>query len=360
MVYGGTNFSSSVLDELADVQAGSIDMDCNVMEMADILNESMERTYNDLFKSVALDELAAFSESGQIVIYEEGTLESFKNKIIDWFKKVWANIKKAYDTFLDKMDKMAKEFKKKMLEIAGGKDNAKEALEKFEDGKIYYKNYDFGKPDDDVDFSSAFSNLNLVKAAEELSKVRKTYEDALKGNDLNSKVDAEKNSKTAMKAYAYFGMDDPATSDVRKKVFNHMIKGSSNGKNHGYSGGWIKQNYKGIVSYVTEFGVVKRQIKRAYAEDKNTINKMIAEVKKSNKEEPTKLFVTYAKKLISINNGVKSANLQYITMKYNCYRAIVMRVISARVLKPKPTKESATVGSCTSQVDMVSELFKRW
>lgn len=357
-VYGSTSVENNLAGILSECVIPS---DAHESQFDHYVMEAVEREYNDLFKSVALAELAAFEESGVVVVYEEASLASLKDRVVKWFKDTWAKIRGAYDKFLEKMDAAAKKFKTSVYNKIGGADKVKEALEKFEDKKVYYKNYNYGKPGEEVKLLTAKAKM-ISDAYMALETPKSKMETDKKAEDAVMET-IKKECKASMDKviedlHSSLGVaKDASANDIKNSILK-QLRGEG-GSEFGYNGAFIKENYQDMLKFVCDISQLKKDVKEPYNKTKNDINKAIAAVKKSKKEDSVQLYTAYAKKVIAINNAVMSANMNYLGNKFAVYRTLVIKVISARVAKnPKVAKEAAEIQSTSSQTELVESLFK--
>ena len=93
MVYGSVYGSYIHENALADVEPFEFDESMSFMEMgAQTIEESTE-DWNNMMKAIALTELSYVAETGQELIYEAVDFGAIKDKVVGWFKKLWAKIK---------------------------------------------------------------------------------------------------------------------------------------------------------------------------------------------------------------------------------------------------------------------------
>lgn len=121
MVYGSVYANGRSL--LEDVEPVLYDEELSFMEMGALALEEATNDWNQFMRAVALTELSYVIESGgQEMIYEAVDIKAMADKVIAWFKKLWAKIKGIAETALAKF-------------MTWGKDDQK-FIDKFGD-KIY-------------------------------------------------------------------------------------------------------------------------------------------------------------------------------------------------------------------------------
>lgn len=360
MVYGST-LAETVLE---NVPASNIfPMEASVSEMSDMFALSLEESYNDLFQGVALEELGAFAESGQIVVCEGGKLEDLKTKAEKLFKDAWAKIKELYEKFLDKMDAISKKFKDQIKKYLSG-DKMKEALDKFENNTTYYKGFEFAGSEGNVADPKATTYYEQKKVGAAVASAKSALDKASNEYAANDNagdqavVDQmkEKCDNAFKKFLSDLGFSSTdAAADQKKKVMDFLTNGGK--KDHEYKGSFIKQNFNDMMEYCCEFGKAKRAVKKAYAEDKKTINDAIKDMKKKNSDKAIHVYTANAKKVIQVLMTVRAQDLACMAQRHSAYRAMVLKAAAARTgFKPKGIKESGLY-STSSQADTVKSLF---
>ena len=362
MVYGSTLESASFVD---DVQSSRIYPEtASVSEMSDMFALSLEESYNDLFQGVALEELGAYMESGQVVVCEGFDLDKLKDKAEKLFKDAWAKIKELYEKFLDKMDAISKKFKDQIKKYLSGS-KMTEALEKFENNTTYYKGYSFKGAENKVADPKAttyYEQKNVGKAVEKaIQNFNKGLSDYKADDNAGDQDVVDKMKSFCDVSYNVFVKSlgftktDSAT-DMKRKVLEFITNGGK--KNYEYKGSFIRENFKDMLDYCCEFSKGKRAVKKCYAEDKKAINDAIKEMKKGNSDKAIHVFTGNAKKVIQVLMTVRAQDLACMAQRHAVYRAMVLKAAFARTGgKPKEVKESFAYQSGSVQSESVASLF---
>lgn len=93
----------------------------NIEECSLICIQRSEENFNEMMQSIGIDEINAYAESGQYVVYESFDIKQIKDKVIDWFKKILEDIKAAVDkalkTIKEKIDDFTTKVDKKVGDI---------------------------------------------------------------------------------------------------------------------------------------------------------------------------------------------------------------------------------------------------
>lgn len=332
------NFEDSGLDMIAAIP--TVPDYVSMYEWADYMNEATEVDFNQMYQNIGLQELGAFMESeGQEVVYEAVDFKKLKETIVDFFKKQWGRIQDLYKKFLDKMDENSKKFKEAILKTKGGKDGILKGAAKFEDGKTYYKGYDYTNVGLDMyeTANKVFdTNYILTKIAQAAVPLQNMAKDA----DVVAEVDA---AKKRIDNAMTLGTTKLTPEAVKDKV-KEAIRGKSEAVE--YKGSWVKKNAAEIYNYVVESSIIKKKTKKLLDADKKLIDTCIKEVKKS-KDSEHYLRVASAglKTLLALSNARRSAVMTCISERYSVYHALISKMGAARGDKatPKGVKESTTI-----------------
>jgi predicted transcriptional regulator len=146
MIYGSV-YSLSESASLNGVEPQEFDESLSFTEMGAIAVEESTRDWNNMMRAIALTELSYVMETGQELIYESVDFNSIKEKVIEWFKKLWAKIQGIAKTAIAKFSSYVKDGKdfinKYSVDI---RDGAKHIPSGFS-----FKGFDFKiNPDSDV------------------------------------------------------------------------------------------------------------------------------------------------------------------------------------------------------------------
>lgn len=125
MVYGSVYAAQGSV--LEGVEPVFYDEDLSFMEMGALAVEEATNDWNQFMRAVALTELSYVVESGgEELIYEAVDIKTMADKVIAWFKKLWAKIKGIAETALAKFmsygrddDKFVKKFSQKIYDGEG-------------------------------------------------------------------------------------------------------------------------------------------------------------------------------------------------------------------------------------------------
>ena len=139
MVYGSVYGSAIHENALAGVEPFEFDESMSFMEMgAQTIEESTE-DWNNMMRAIALTELSYVAETGQELIYEAVDFAAIKDKVVAWFKKLWATIKGIATAAIAKFQSFGKDDEKFINKY---KQYFSDGYNKIPDG-FSYKGYKF-------------------------------------------------------------------------------------------------------------------------------------------------------------------------------------------------------------------------
>ena len=335
------------VDELANVRADLSVMPSHTLtftEDAVYVAQAIEESYNDLFMSIGINELAVYESTGDIIVYEGGKLSEFKDSVIRWLKGIWEKIKGFFNKVLDKFEEMRKKSVKKFGKITAAD------VDKIDNDKSLGKVHTFNELMKGKYLENAKSFLSDIKIAfEDLAK-SKADEDALK-----------------QKQEYFLGVTCEVVSGISGvkdiKKMKERYKEKYVGEEKTVTKQFVKDNLKELIAVVME-GSTKRKIKDDYNRTKKIINDEISRVKKMEDGDIKNSFkysVNVMKEIVVCMHAVCAVTLDICVRRYTEYRNILAKVYSyANVGDKKETStgESYYGGYTRSyQTDLVSEAF---
>ena len=102
-VYGSLNESA-----LTGVEPFGFDESMSFMEMGAVTLEESTNDWNNMMRAIALTELSYVVETGQELIYEAVDFAAIKDKVVKWFKDLWAKIQGIARTAMAKFASFGK------------------------------------------------------------------------------------------------------------------------------------------------------------------------------------------------------------------------------------------------------------
>lgn len=304
-------------------------------EQALYIAEASENEFNKLFESVGIEELAVFESTGSEVIYEGAKLDEFKKKAVQFFKDIWAKIKRGYEMIVDKFNEVTNSAKKNFPKLTS-KDLDRIKLEDIAKmGKVH--EYDFGgaTPRENAQklIDEIKAEVKSAKEDEDRANLKDKYEDK-----IVSRISGT--GKTSIKE---------AKDDLKKKYIG-------NEKDVDFA--WAKKNFDSIQQHT--FSAPRKEIRKSFNEEKENIDKVIKLVKEFEETD-----VNYAKTTISLLRDVcntlhqcMAVQMDALKHKHSEYRNIYTKLYIA---SQKAVKESATVQNestiIATQQDLVDKSF---
>ena len=108
MVYGSV-YANGYGSELSGVEPYEFDESMSFMEMGAQTLEESTNDWNSMMRAIALTELSYVAETGEELIYEAVDFGAIKDKVVSWFKKLWAKIQGIARTAMAKFKSFGKD-----------------------------------------------------------------------------------------------------------------------------------------------------------------------------------------------------------------------------------------------------------
>ena len=108
MVYGSV-YANGYGSELSGVEPYEFDESMSFMEMGAQTLEESTNDWNSMMRAIALTELSYVAETGEELIYEAVDFMAIKDKVVSWFKKLWAKIQGIARTAMAKFKSFGKD-----------------------------------------------------------------------------------------------------------------------------------------------------------------------------------------------------------------------------------------------------------
>lgn len=314
-------------DYLKNIEIEHFDESMSFMDCALYSIAEGERTWNDIMKEMAVEELRYLSENGTDIIYEaadvKGFFETIKNWIMGAAKWVGAQFAKAIDA-IDEFVHRNKAFVKKH------ENNIKEGLKKIpadgiDIGEGYYLFDELSKYNT-VGFFEAFKNVVndsfkyetvLNGMSGDISKVEK-YFTLMK--DKDSVKAAEDKIRGAI-------LDGVKTSISAKEFKSEAVKYLYGEKKTGkVPASYVKKHIGDIISDITTCVEMKRKATDDFKKTKESLNQMIKDCKKAQKaiekkDEGRAAKLAYFKGIMSIFKSANSIAAQMRGIQLTAYKA---------------------------------------
>lgn len=316
-------------------------------ENAIAIAEAVDADYNKLFQSVGIHELAVYESTGEEVVYEAEEKKTLINKVVEFFKSLWAKIKAGFEAILLKFESLKKEVRNRIPNIT------KEMVMNC-DKKSFGKTHEFNI-DKNNEYIENAKNFSQVATDE----FKKAYGDD--GKDTTKEKLKEKKDELEKRiCKEVSGFDVAKVSEMTKKIHEKLL-----GAEVEATKGYVHNNLSTILGIVKD-GNSKDTIKKNYKEFKKLIDNAIKEAKST---EDAKMgiinhLVYILKEIMGAANAANNAVMDVCKRRYNEYRNILLRV-SVCVQKQgkgekkqeEATGESAAPDVTANQVQMIESLF---
>lgn len=301
--------------------------------------EAVEKDFNEMFKSIGVNELTIYESTGVAIVYEGTNLETLKNTVIDFLKKTWQKIKGLFENMLRKFEEWKKQAVKDLGKIT---DSALDNIDPDKTfGKVHKFNLkdipDFGANATDVvnDAIVKFDN-DPENATDIKAEIEKTIISKVSGEEAENLIDMK---KKLTEKYA----GEVVTADL-EFVKKHL------------------QDMKDIVIN----GNTKNDIKKQYVTTKKFIDGRISEVKKMKTGEQSKdkwiaAEISILKDALNCMNSANTCIADIAKRRFVEYRNILVHVKKAAGLKfGKEDSTTETVKNesvIASQIDLIEGAF---
>lgn len=304
-----------------------------------------EATFNEMMQSIGIEELHSFEENGAVVLEADEDAKATEkkvNKVVEWLKARWEDIKGLFDKFLKMIKELVGKAKKKISDLIGSATNKKVVVDMLsrlkhtgKDGKekIYGKTFEYGEGYEDIiskdhDLWIGLYNIaNIGKyGVDDPKKFAANLEDRKQGLARNLKV-----------------------SDISTKSMQSAVNDIMRGKEIDVTYEYINKNFDDLWNYATNYDVaakklgeplkkIKKGFDTAVSKFKETVTK--AQKKDASFKEATKA----AKEVAKITSAVSGAICNNVRMRTTDSVRIIMRLcIAVKVKKEKEAKQDTVL-----------------
>lgn len=309
-------------------------------ESALYVAEAVEKDFNEMFKTIGVNELSIYESTGAEIVYEGTNLETLKNTVINFLKEAWKKIKGLFENMLRKFDEWKKQAVQELGKIT---DTALDNIdEKKTFGKVHKFNLkdipDFGANATDVvndaivKFGNDPENSTDIKA-----DIEKTLVSKISGEEAENLIEMK---KKLVEKYA----GEVVTADLA----------------------FVKAHLQEMKDVVIN-GSTKNDIKKQYATTKKFIDGRISEVKKMKTGENSKdkwiaAEISVLKDALNCMNSANTCIADIAKRRFVEYRNILVHVKKAAGLKFGKEETSTAVAVknesvIASQIDLIENAF---
>lgn len=306
-----------------------------------------ERSFNEMMQSIGIEELHSFEENGVVVLEAdaaEASKEKKANKIIQWIKDRWEDLKKLFDQALKGIQNLIETAKKKIAALLGSAKN-KESIVKIVDrlketkkdgSKIY-----FGKDYQWTEFDSVCKGQSIINHS------TKAYEDFAKravDGSMNYKDEKDDLDK---KVAAHLGIKGELTTAEIAKAINTRMRGNEIEVDKAY----LKSNIDKIFESATNYNENAAKLASFLKEVKKAFNNAEKAVKAAARKDKTDENLAGAAHIVREESkfftAVSSTIVTNVRLHTNNSIRIILRLAIAAKKKEevKATGESAIVPS---------------
>lgn len=324
------------VEELA-VEADTSALSRNVLtytEQALYLAEAAESSFNEMMKSIGIQELSVYEETGEMIVYEGANFKGLIGKVVDFFKDLWSRIKGFFD---DTYKKFEKDWRERKEKVADKVDINKLADSNYKAGKVY--NY--------AKLTSTTLDGISNKAKDLATKAQSTSVDKLDEINIFDELLGGIVSET------------PESIGAATSKFKEALKGQKVDATVEY----VKKNWAEISNCFVKGNGFKTTLKAAFKDTKQIIDKAISETKKlseSDDPEVIKKAIKLYKDIVVASKSLLFAAVDVAKQQDTEYKGLFVKVARATV-KDEAEKKEATANESvelgTSQKDLIKESF---
>lgn len=336
IVFENDEMLKSVKADMSIIPAYSMSFTENSLYVA----EAIEESYNEMFQSIGINELAVFESTGMQIVYEGEQLKTFKEAVIGFFKRIWAAIKGAFESVIAAIKKWVKEAKAKIYKV--NKDDL-DKVDKKEFGKTHEFDTDNRLSTNAIayakDVDTKFSRLKDDATADEIKAL---------GNELDEAVISEICKNVT---------DAKTIDDMKTKIKEQFI-----GKEVTADKAWVVNNLEKLQKVVLDDGKISSGVKDLYISNKKLIDSLITKYKGLKDVKPyEQARVMVLKHIAQANNTATGVVFDVYKKQYAEYRNILFKVASAchKVKGDKPAaSDNATQKTNEAYtMNMIEEAF---
>lgn len=301
--------------------------------------EYAEEEFNALFESIGLEELFIFENTGSTILYEGAKFDSFKQKVIKLFQKIFAAIKGAYEKILDFFEQKRRESVRQLVNIDSS------YLKLIKDDQEFGTTHEFKISEMDNIFESG-AKIMLTDTQDEFDAIVKNPTDDMKSRAADCRdnlLDKLVPTVSGCKGYNTIG---EVRKPLAKKLTGEEVKVTKK---------WLSENL-GKLTEVVKKGTSKRDIQASYKKEKSTFDDLIRKLKKSKDENIVKVAneeIAVLKATVTALHSCMNIKIDVCKRRYSEYK-----VILTKLSKLKKESESVNASySYSSQQDLVESAF---
>ena len=346
------------ISELADVQPDRSVIPSHTLtfcEDAVYVAEAIEEDYNRIFQEIGVNELAFYESTGCEIVYEAEEKQGLIQKVVQFFKDLWAKIKAGFEAILLKFQSLSKEVRNQIPNITAQQVKSCNLTN-------FGKTHDFKIEGEGGTYLLNAKSL-LDEIEEEFNKAIRTSsknEDSKqKGRDIKDKLEKQICKKIS-------GFDVSNVSEMTKKIHEYLL-----GSEIDATKDWVASNIGMLISIVKQ-GNSKNVIKKNYQLFKAVIDNCIARLKTREDEMIGYIdsIVAVLKEMVKAAHAANNVVMDVAKRRYSEYRNILLRV--AVCLHKKNTSDvpedkvnpgtalatTREASDISNQVELIESLFE--
>ena len=309
-----------------------------------------EHNYNNMMKSIALDELGYVMESAEEQPDNSSKIKKMKDAVVKWLNSAFESLKALFNKALQAIKEKVRSVKGR---ITGKAIKAAEAkLDKLKD-----KEYGFTYTYTELD--------KAVKSSSDSASVWKLVDDIINAKN-GGNLDAElEKAKSAFLRSLKLG-EDAKEVTIRNAYMNYLRSGNPDKAvkviiNKGY----LQKNFSKMAESINGYDTAADFVKKAINRDKKAVNEMIGDLKKDKKSNSTtySVYIPYLKFAYRMVSNVETSTISVLRERLYKDLAIVMRLVTMATpksadddedLKVKAVGESGFMESSSYQSEVAS------
>lgn len=255
--------ASSITESFDEVTASAIEegveysgLDLDEMAMSHVAES--EENFNKIMMAIGIHEASVYAESGEEVVYTEGTLSDIKDKIVSFIKAVWNKIVSIFKRFIAMFDAWNKDDKAFLDKYKGELVKRAGKLKDFK-----FSGYTFTKLD---------KGSEGIKKCEDIAKVAKEYDNEITDKDEEDFDETIEQKRGEVLAAMSGSTGSYTASEFSKELFELFRNGESNKSE------LDKIDLTSIMSDLAGSKEARKQAKSAYDNAKKVCDGFIKEV----------------------------------------------------------------------------------
>lgn len=292
--------------------------------------EHNEQNYNNMMRSIAIDEIRYVMEAGEPEPDSDSKIKKIKDAIVKWLSEAFESLKSLYNSALQtikkKLANVKERFNTKAIKAAEAK------LDKLKD-KEYGFTYDYDELDKAIKGSS---NAGTVwKLIDDIIGVKETA-----GNNLEAELESAKSAFLSS-----LKLDATAKESAIRSAYMNFLRSGNPEKATKVTidKAYLKKNFGDMAQSIRGYDEAAGFVKSAINRDKKAVNQMINDIKKDKKTNSTTygIYIPYLKFVYRMVVTVESSILVVLRERLFKNFSIVARMIAMSTPKD-PEKEVNT------------------